>query len=125
MSTTKEPAADAAPDHPNAERPHPAGPYAFRCSACGHLEHPDHAGDQAVPIACRVCGAGQQWGQRGQWTHDPDNWEVLSHASGDRLAELGLTRGDVIEHQGKGKPGAPGQPKTAALTDGARVADKG
>lgn len=31
---------------------------AFRCRNCGHLEDSGHAGENMVPHACSVCGAG-------------------------------------------------------------------
>jgi len=33
-------------------------PIAFRCRACGRLHEAEHAGENEVPHACSVCGAG-------------------------------------------------------------------
>lgn len=73
---------------------------AFRCKTCGFLEVSDHAAENATPHACRVCGEGVAYHPKtGKRTVDADNWEVLADASPERLAELGLTPGQVERHE--------------------------
>lgn len=109
--------------------PHNGEP-AFRCKTCGHLEHAGHAGENAVPHACSVCGAGISYGpEKQKMEHiiseagkgrnpaelmeelrrllanpnkaaDPDNWEVLADAPPERLKELGLGDVRIIRHEG-------------------------
>jgi hypothetical protein len=71
---------------------------AFRCKGCGRLEHALSAGECATPAACSVCCAGVTFDTKGNRTLNPDNWEVLADASHDRLAELGLSDGEVERH---------------------------
>ena len=64
--------------------------YAFRCKNCGHLHAAEHAGTSAHPHACVACGAGVVFDAKGNKTFQPDNWEILTSASPERLAELGI-----------------------------------
>ena len=96
---------------------------AFRCRHCGHLEHAGHAGDLAVPLACRVCRRGIKFDpDTGARSANPDNWEVLAACDDARLAELGLTRAEVVAHAGTGGPKG-GAELAAALSDGAGTTD--
>jgi hypothetical protein len=101
--------------------------YAFRCKNCGHLHHAEHAGDDAVPHACCVCGKGVTHGidfravaeklrkpglsdkERSQLadqlastslekTFQPENWQCLCDFSEDQLRECGLCMDDVVTH---------------------------
>lgn len=101
----------------------------FRCKACGHLEDSGAAGENAVPHACSVCGAGvierprlkalmdemanpettperrqaiaKESIRMGAETKqlDPSNWEVLVECSEKRLRELGLSKKDICKHE--------------------------
>ena len=97
---------------------------AFRCRACGHLEHRGHAGQCAVPHACRVCGEGVKW-NRGIATTAPDNWEILADLTAEQLAVYGLTPTDVEKHTGNVVPAgtllAPAQKRE--MQDGVGVKD--
>jgi hypothetical protein len=98
--------------------------FAFRCKNCGRLETSDHAAEGEFPHACRACGAGVVFRHAelaAKLTEPgadvpalaaeiakcdpatkrlvPDNWEVLADATPDRMAELGLTPGQVTAHE--------------------------
>ena len=105
----------------------------FRCQNCGHLHEADHAGENDVPHACCVCGAGviqspklkalaNEIGQADcpperrmaianemrnlgddRKQLDPSNWEVLSECTDARLHELGLDHDCVCKHEPKVK----------------------
>ena len=75
--------------------------HSFRCKACGHLHHSDAAGVCQRLHACAVCGAGVLFDPRGVKTLQPDNWEILSECSPDRLTELGLAPEEVAAHTPK------------------------
>lgn len=71
---------------------------AFRCKECGHLEDSGSAGENALPHACSVCGSGVKFNPRtGVKTADPDNWEILSDTTPEKLTEYGLKPEDVAE----------------------------
>lgn len=72
--------------------------FTHRCKNCGRLETGDHAGINAIPHACRVCGSGVIW-NGGRRSFDSGNWEVLAEATAERLAELGLAPEDVSPHK--------------------------
>lgn len=74
--------------------------FAFRCKSCGRLERAAHAGENALPVACSVCGAGVSFTPRGAKTFDKDNWEVLADAALERIAELGLAPEQIHRHAG-------------------------
>ena len=104
---------------------------AFRCKACGHLHHAGHAGDNALPHACCVCGSGVVLGMdpadmhailtdpdlseeqkverietlarrsQGAKKYVPENWEVLAGCDDKTLAKYGLTRDQVTKHEAK------------------------
>lgn len=104
---------------------------AFRCKNCGHIEGPEHAGENDLPHACSVCDAGvihdpkftalaNELGQaecsaerRIQIAKqmkalgddpknlDPSNWEVLSDCTHERLHELGIEHDCVCKHEPK------------------------
>lgn len=66
--------------------------HAYRCHACGHLDSASNAGECLHPHACRCCGAGVSYDPKtGVKVFNPENWEVLSNATPERLAELGIT----------------------------------
>lgn len=71
---------------------------AFRCHNCGHLVGPESAGELHLPLACPVCHYGIRFSPSGERTEEPDNWEVLCRQTPERLAEIGLTPEDVVEH---------------------------
>ncbi len=75
--------------------------YAFRCKTCGHLHEPEHAGENDLPHACRVCGEGVEFSRKGKKTFNKDNWEVLHSATDDRLSEIQLKREHVCKHDPK------------------------
>jgi hypothetical protein len=98
---------------------------AFRCKTCGHLHAAGHAGENDIPHACAVCGAGVSFTPRGTKTFQPDNWEVLADATPERLAELGLVPEQVARHAGKGgKPNPKPKHVRAEAADGSGVKDK-
>ncbi len=72
--------------------------YAFRCKTCGHLHAAAHAGENALPNCCIVCGAGGSFTPAGIRQLHHENWEVLAVATPERLTELGLTAADVVRH---------------------------
>lgn len=74
---------------------------AFRCKNCGHLEAAEHAGENALPHACSVCGAGVTFTPQGIKIANPGNWEVLADAEPARLEELGLNADKVVKHTPK------------------------
>jgi len=72
--------------------------HAFRCQNCGHLAPGEHAGECEHPAACVVCGAGISYNPKtGVKIFDTANWEVLCHASKERLEELGFD-GEIETH---------------------------
>jgi hypothetical protein len=100
--------------------------YAFRCKVCGRLHEAGHAGDNELPHACQVCGAGVVF-RHAELAEElkkpgltperivaianeigkcdpaskrlvPENWEVLADATPQRLQELGLTPEVVAQH---------------------------
>lgn len=73
-------------------------PFSFRCNNCGRLHESHHAGIRALPTSCDICGAGVTFDEKGNKTHKRDNWEILSEAKPERLAELGLKPEDVTPH---------------------------
>lgn len=106
----------------------PENRVAFRCKNCGRLHEAGHAGELPHPAACQVCGCGvvfrhkelaemlEQSLQEGDTNTCkslvkqiqncdpaakrllPENWEILSEVSGERLQELGLTAERVTKH---------------------------
>lgn len=99
--------------------------FAFRCYACGHLEHAGQAGESGCPHACSACGAGVEFNPRtGAKRVVTDNWEHLCMADDARLKELGLTRDQVEEHTPAKAPAPPDRPPRhveARAGDGAGV----
>lgn len=88
---------------------------AFRCKNCGKIETADHAGENNVPAACRVCGHGISFDPRnGQKKLEPANWEILADAAPERLAELGLAPDGVARHAGNKTPPVRGEVQVAA-----------
>lgn len=79
--------------------------YAFRCRNCNHLEGSAAAGENAVPAACRVCGAGVSWvieNGRPKQILEPDNWIVLAALDQTERTEVhayyGTTDDQIVEH---------------------------
>jgi hypothetical protein len=72
--------------------------YAFRCKTCGRLHEDGIAGEAQTPNKCSQCGAGVTFDKAGNKAHQRDNWEILSSATPERLASLGLTAADVVTH---------------------------
>ncbi len=101
--------------------------YAFCCRNCGHLEDCAHAGENAVPAACRACSAGVVFSPKGIRTFQPENWETLADAAPERLTELGLTPADVSKHTPvpAGTPATTGTYHERTASDGASVTDAG
>jgi hypothetical protein len=93
---------------------------AFRCKTCGRLHEAGHAGENEVPAACRVCGAGARFDPRSAAkVLEPDNWEVLADAPPERLRELGIDAKQVGRHA----PAAAGRPVAAPRHAEARAGD--
>src|SRR3954463_8550286 len=83
--------------------------HAFRCKSCGKLHSADVAAECAHPHACCVCGSGVSFHPKtGVKTAHPENWEVLSEATPERLAELGMEAHHVECHT----PWKPGVDQT-------------
>lgn len=99
---------------------------AFRCKTCGRLHEAEHAGENELPHACRVCGAGARFDPRSAAKiFDPGNWEVLADAPPERLQQLGIDAKQVGRHApaaGK-QPAAPRQVEARA-GDGAAAEDR-
>lgn len=96
------------------------GQPAFRCKGCGHLESAEAAGENAVPMACSVCGEGVRFNACGVKSAAPENWEVLADAGPERLAAIGVE--SVVRHIAAGAP-PDGRSLTAAANDGPGTAD--
>ncbi len=72
--------------------------HAFRCHACGHFISAGSAGECNHPHACPSCGAGVSYDPKtGMKIFNVENWEVLCHATPERLAELGFD-GEIETH---------------------------
>ena len=97
---------------------------AFRCQNCGHLHRGEYAGDNPIPHACVVCGAGVKFSDRGAKQLDPKNWEVLADVTPARLKELGLTTKDIERYtpQSAAPNPSPGH-TTASIGDGPGTKD--
>jgi len=106
---------------------------AFRCRTCGRLHSSDYAGELPHPSKCCVCGGGcvfrhqsladslKEAIEKGDTqkaldltrelrgcdpvskTIQPENWEVLTDCTPERLKELGIET-PVIKHQLWTKP---------------------
>lgn len=90
----------------------PAG-YAFRCRNCNSLEEGAAAGDNAVPHACRICGAGVHWeivDGKPVLRFDPDNWVVLADLPTHELSKVlkyhALGEDEIVRYT----PGATSDP---------------
>lgn len=124
------------------EQVHPTR--AFRCKSCGHLSQAEHAGENDVPHACRVCGKGvTHTGDKniaeaakalGKIVLEPmpnyykivdnDNWEVLADCTPERLKELGIEPEHVTKHCGEEFKERQAKLVAAAATDGIGAKDK-
>lgn len=107
---------------------------AFRCRNCGHLEDAGHAGDNELPHACSVCGAGVIHKPRLQQLSaelgDPNCSPERRVAIAKELSSLGDERKQLIpsnwevlvEHSGTGVP-ILGTTVDRTLTDTPKTTD--
>lgn len=78
--------------------------YAFRCRNCNSLEEAGHAGENAVPRRCRICGAGGAFDPAtGLFVPDPSNWIVLADLPQDELQPIldhhAIGADEVVAHE--------------------------
>jgi hypothetical protein len=80
--------------------------YAFRCRNCNHLEEAGAAGERALPLKCRVCGAGAHFeiapSGAPVLVPEPDNWIVLAELPAAQLKPIldyhGIEKAEIVAH---------------------------